>query len=73
MNISIKGTNLSLSPSVKDYVKEKIGNLEKYIGALEAKVELERDRHHHHRAKFVLGLGLRIAEFANTTGRAACG
>ncbi|MBX4191851.1 MAG: ribosome-associated translation inhibitor RaiA [Candidatus Doudnabacteria bacterium] len=46
MNIVIKGTNLSLSPAVKDYVKEKIGNLEKFIGAMEAKVELERDRHH---------------------------
>jgi putative sigma-54 modulation protein len=46
MNIAIKGTNLTLSPSVKDYVKEKIGNLEKFIGAMEAKVELERDRHH---------------------------
>jgi putative sigma-54 modulation protein len=46
MNISIKGTNLTLTPSVKQYVKEKVGNLEKYIGTIEAKVELERDKHH---------------------------
>ena len=46
MNISIKGTNLSLTPSIKEYVKEKVGNLDKFIGAMEAKVELERDRHH---------------------------
>src|SRR3989344_2550455 len=32
MNISIKGTNMSLTPSVKQYV--------------DAKVELERDKHH---------------------------
>ncbi|MBX4187439.1 MAG: ribosome-associated translation inhibitor RaiA [Candidatus Doudnabacteria bacterium] len=46
MNITIKGTNLSLTPSIKQYVEEKVGNLAKFIGAMEAKVELERDRHH---------------------------
>ncbi len=46
MNISIKATNLGLTPSIKDYVEEKIGNLDKYIQAIEAKVELERDRNH---------------------------
>ncbi len=46
MNISIKATHLDLTPSVKEYVQEKIGALEKFIDALEAKVELERDQHH---------------------------
>lgn len=47
MQISIKGTNFDLNPSVKNYVNEKIGNLEKYLGKIDqAKVELERDRHH---------------------------
>ncbi len=46
MNISIKATNLDLTPSVKEYVEEKIGNLAKYIKAIEAKVELERERKH---------------------------
>ncbi len=46
MNISMKGTNLTLTPSVKQYVNEKVGNLAKFIVATEAKVELERDRHH---------------------------
>lgn len=46
MNISIKTTNLTLTPSVKDYVRDKVGNLDKYISAYEAKVELERDKHH---------------------------
>jgi len=52
MNISIKATNLDLTPSIKDYVNEKIGHLGKYIDAIEAKVELERDRHHHTGAVF---------------------
>lgn len=46
MNISIKATNLSLTPSIKEYVEEKVGNLAKFIQAMEAKVELERDRKH---------------------------
>ncbi len=46
MNISIKATNLDLTPSVKEYTEEKIGNLAKYIKAIEAKVELERERKH---------------------------
>lgn len=47
MKISIKGTNLDLTPSLKEYAEEKIGNLEKYLsGVIEAKLELERDRHH---------------------------
>ncbi|OGE81169.1 MAG: ribosomal subunit interface protein [Candidatus Doudnabacteria bacterium RIFCSPLOWO2_02_FULL_48_8] len=47
MNISIKATHLDLTPSIKQYVEEKIGGLGKIIfGPIEAKVELERDRHH---------------------------
>ena len=48
MNISIKGTNLDLTPAVKQYVDEKIGAMAKYIKgeSVECKVELERDRKH---------------------------
>lgn len=47
MNISIKGTYVELTPSIKDYVSEKVGHLEKFIaGSIESKVELARDRHH---------------------------
>jgi putative sigma-54 modulation protein len=46
MNIAIKGTNLTLTPSVKQYVNDKIGHLAKFIVATEAKVELEREKHH---------------------------
>lgn len=37
---------MDLTPAVKKYVEEKIGNLDKFIGANEAKVELEKDKHH---------------------------
>ncbi len=46
MNISIKGTNFKLTPSVKEYVEEKIGNLGKFLEFSEARVELGRDKHH---------------------------
>lgn len=46
MNIAIKGTHLDLTSSMKEYVEDKIGALDKFIRILEAKVELERDRHH---------------------------
>jgi len=52
MNISIKATNLDLTPAIKLYVEEKIGNLDKFIGANEAKVELEKDKHHQSGAVF---------------------
>lgn len=47
MNISIKATHLDLTPSIKQYVEEKVGHLGKFIVAQEAKVELDRDKHHH--------------------------
>lgn len=47
MNISIKGTNYKLNQEIKEYVVEKVNNLEKYSNRnLSARVELERDRHH---------------------------
>jgi putative sigma-54 modulation protein len=46
MNISIKGTHVDLTPSLKQYVEEKIGNLEKYMVAQEAHLEVARDMHH---------------------------
>lgn len=46
MNISLKGTHVDLTPSIKEYVEEKVGALEKFMPGLEARVELERDQHH---------------------------
>jgi putative sigma-54 modulation protein len=64
MNISIKGTNLDLTPSIKVYVDDKIGGLDKFIDVMEAKVELERDRHHNTgdvmRAEVMLYIGGKI-------------
>lgn len=64
MNIAIKGTNLDLTPSIKEYVEDKVGALDKFISVLEAKVELERDRHHHTgpvmRAEVMLIMGGKI-------------
>src|SRR5687767_9458925 len=46
MNISIKGTHVELTPSLKEYVEEKIGHLKKFIVAQEAHIEIARDKHH---------------------------
>ncbi|HTL39315.1 MAG TPA: ribosome-associated translation inhibitor RaiA [Methylomirabilota bacterium] len=47
MNISIKATHLDLTDSLRSYAEDKIGNLEKYLPAASAKIELERAPHHH--------------------------
>ncbi len=62
---------MSLTPSVKQYVNEKIGNLGKYIVATDAKVELDRDKHHKSgqvfRAEVMLLVGGKLMR-AETTG-----
>jgi putative sigma-54 modulation protein len=47
MNIAIKATHLDITPSIKEYIEEKVGHLGKFISTLEAKVEIDRDQHHH--------------------------
>jgi putative sigma-54 modulation protein len=47
MNIAIKATHLDLTPAIKKYAEDKVSHLEKYIDAMEGKIELERDRKHH--------------------------
>lgn len=48
MMITIKGTNLDLSEALKEYVEEKVGDLERlYERIITARVELERMPHHH--------------------------
>lgn len=47
MNINIKGTKISLTPTVKEYVEEKLSGLEKFIRPEETiRVELEVDKKH---------------------------
>jgi putative sigma-54 modulation protein len=64
MNISIKGTHLDLTLSIKEYVEDKIGGLSKYIDAIDARVELERDQHHHSglvfRAEVTMAVGGKV-------------
>lgn len=53
---------MDLTPSLKEYVNEKVGNLEKYLaGGAGARVELERDKHHKtgnvFRAEVMLSVG----------------
>jgi len=64
MNISIKATHLDLTPSIKEYVEEKVGHLAKFIVAQEATVELDRDQHHRTgqvmRAEIMLVVGGKI-------------
>ncbi len=61
MNIAIKATHLDLTPSIKQYVEEKVAHLGKFIVAQEGKVELSRDQHHHtgevFRAEIMLAMG----------------
>ncbi len=52
MKITIKATNIKLSPSIKSFVEEKIGGLEKFlqkikIDPLEAFIEIEKTTVHH--------------------------
>ncbi|MCX6744739.1 MAG: ribosome-associated translation inhibitor RaiA [Candidatus Parcubacteria bacterium] len=48
MQIDIKGTNMDLTPAIKDYVNEKVGSLEKFFDqALIARVDVGRTSNHH--------------------------
>jgi putative sigma-54 modulation protein len=53
MKINIKATNLKLTPSIEDFVEEKIGSLEKFThGILEAIVEVGKTTNHHKSGPF---------------------
>lgn len=53
MKITIKGTNLDLTPSIKEYIENKISGLEKFMKAVVegteamARVEIARTTKHH--------------------------
>ncbi len=55
MNITIKATNLELTPPIKEYIEEKIGSLSKFLQRYEsgdgliASVEIARTTNHHHK------------------------
>ncbi len=53
MNINIKATNLELTPSIKTYIEDKIGSLDKFVERFEVEgeilvtVEIARTSKHH--------------------------
>lgn len=50
MEITIRGTNLELTPALKRYATKKVASLEKFFpGVTIARVELERTTKHHHK------------------------
>lgn len=53
MNISVKATNIELTPAISQYIDEKVGSLEKFIVArdtatVRASVEVGKTTRHHH-------------------------
>ncbi len=46
MNIAIKTTNFEMTEAIKAYAEDKVGALEKFVDAMQANIELERDRKH---------------------------
>ncbi len=66
MIINIKATNLDLTPAFREYIEEKIGSLDKYLGKLAedtvlAKVDVARSsRHHKHGEVFHADVVLQI-------------
>lgn len=66
MRINIKSTNLELSEALKNYVDQKIGNLEKYLTKdqehTSIEIELAKENNHHNkgdifRAELNINLG----------------
>lgn len=53
MNISVKATNIELTPAISQYIDEKVGSLKKFILAADpttvrASVEVGKTTRHHH-------------------------
>ncbi|MDO8572965.1 MAG: ribosome-associated translation inhibitor RaiA [bacterium] len=53
MNISVKATNIVLTPAISQYIDEKVGSLEKFIVATDpttvrANIEVGKTTRHHH-------------------------
>lgn len=53
MKLTLKGTNLELTPSIRTFIEDKIGSLDKFIkkyealGEVKAEVEIARTTKHH--------------------------
>ncbi len=57
MKITLKATQLDLTPSIKTYIEKKIGSLSRLLvpfereGECMAEVEIGRTTHHHHKGE----------------------
>jgi len=54
MTINIKGTNITLTRNLKDYIRDKIGSCQKFINIKfppEVYVEIEKTTRHHRKGK----------------------
>lgn len=57
MQIQIKGTNLDLTPAIKEYIEMRVAPLEKFLGKSElgadiiARVEIGRTTQHHQKGE----------------------
>lgn len=84
MKISVKGTDLDLTPAISEFIEQKIGSLSKFIGTFdergvaEARVEIQRTtQHHRHGNVFRAEVNLRLpgkvirAEHSDENVRAA--
>ena len=67
MNITIKAKNLDLTPSIKDYINDKIGSLSKLLSQFETQgdvlceVEIARTSNHHNKGDvFYAEINLRL-------------
>ena len=67
MKITIKATNLDLTPSLNTYINEKLGSLSKFIkkfddeGVAELRIEVARTTAHHHKGEvFMAEANLRL-------------
>ncbi len=64
MKIAIKATNMELTDPIRDYVNEKIGDVEKfYDGIIDARVEVGKTTNHHNKGDvFRAEVNLRVPE-----------
>jgi len=72
MNIIIKGTNINLSPEMKNLIQEKISAVDKFYPKLiEAKVEIEFDEHkkkgHNYRCEVNIPIPGKLIRVEKTT------
>lgn len=65
MRVSIKGTNIELTPAIRQYINEQVGELERFtqgIGSpIEARVEVGKPSKHHRKGDvFYAEINLRL-------------